>query len=70
MNEPTLPAGPAPWICAACGIPLKAAKVDIAYLGNAFPVDVLKCPQCGNVWIPEELALGRMAEVEKTLEDK
>lgn len=70
MNEPTLPAGQAPWICAACNIQLQPAKVSIAYLGNAFPVDLLRCPQCGLVWIPEELALGRMAEVEKTLEDK
>ncbi len=59
-----------PWICATCNIPLKPAKVNIAYLGNAFPVDLLKCPRCGIVLIPEELALGRMAEVEKTLEDK
>lgn len=70
MNEPTLPAGPVPWICATCNIPLQPAKVSIAYLGNAFPVDLLKCPQCGVVWIPEDLALGRMADVEKTLEDK
>lgn len=70
MNEPTLPAGQVPWLCAACSIPLQPAKVSIAYLGSAFPVDLLRCPQCGQVWIPEELALGRMAEVEKTLEDK
>ena len=70
MNEPTLPSGQAPWICGRCDIPLQPAKVEIAYLGNTFPVDLLKCPQCGQVWIPEELALGRMVEVEKTLEDK
>lgn len=69
MNEPPRPDS-APWICANCNIPLKPAKVNIAYMGNAFPVDLLKCPRCGIVWIPEELALGRMAEVEKTLEDK
>ena len=70
MNEPTVPVGPAPWVCGRCHIALKPAKANIAYLGNAFPVDLLTCPQCGLVWIPEELALGRMAEVEKTLEDK
>ncbi len=70
MNEPTLPGGPVPWVCGRCNIPLRAAKVDIAYLGNAFPVDLLKCPECGQIWIPEGLALGRMAEVEKMLEDK
>jgi hypothetical protein len=58
------------WVCADCGEPLKPGKVDIAYLGSSFPVELLKCPKCGLVLIPEELALGKMAEVEKALEDK
>ena len=58
------------WACADCGEPLKPGKVDISYLGNSFPVELLKCPKCGLVLIPEELALGKMAEVEKALEDK
>ena len=58
------------WVCANCNIPLQLSKVDVSYLGNSFPVDLLKCPNCGLVLIPEELALGKMAEVEKALEDK
>jgi hypothetical protein len=58
------------WVCANCSEPLVPGKVDISYLGNSFPVDLLKCPKCGLVLIPEELALGKMAEVEKALEDK
>lgn len=58
------------WECANCGVPLQLGKVDIAYLGSSFPVELLKCPKCGLVLIPEELALGKMAEVEKALEDK
>jgi hypothetical protein len=58
------------WVCGHCGGPLEAAKVTISYLGNAFPVDLLKCPRCDLVFIPEELAMGRMVEVEKALEDK
>ncbi len=53
-----------------CSLPLEMAKVPISYLGNEFPVDLLKCPGCGLVFIPEDLALGKMAEVEKLLEDK
>ena len=45
-------------------------KVNISYLGNVFPVDLLRCPRCGLVFVPEELALGKMADVEKLLEDK
>ena len=58
------------WVCANCNIPMQLGKVDISYLGNSFPVDLLKCPNCGLILIPEEMALGKMAEVEKALEDK
>ncbi len=58
------------WICANCNVPLETGKVDVAYLDNAFPVDLLKCPNCGLVLIPEDLALDKMMEVEKQLEDK
>ncbi|MBN1537928.1 MAG: hypothetical protein JW908_14410 [Anaerolineales bacterium] len=58
------------WECAACGTSLVIGKVMISYLGSAYPVDLLKCPSCGLVLIPEELAMGKMLEVEKSLEDK
>lgn len=58
------------WVCSDCNEPMQLGKVDVSYLGNSFPVDLLKCPNCGLVLIPEELALGKMAEVEKALEDK
>jgi hypothetical protein len=70
MSEYFDPAGYEGWVCADCGEPLQLGKVDVSYLGNSFPVDLLKCPRCGQVLIPEELALGKMAEVEKALEDK
>ena len=58
------------WVCVNCNLPLELGKVDISYMGNSFPVDLLRCPKCGMVLIPEELALGKMVEVEKALEDK
>ncbi len=58
------------WSCTKCSLPLEMAKVPVSYLGNEFPVDLLKCPGCGLVFVPEDLALGKMAEVEKLLEDK
>ena len=67
MNQPT---EQTQWLCAQCNLPLESGQVMVAYLDSAYPVELLKCPQCGLVLIPEELALGRMAEVEKTLEDK
>lgn len=70
MSEYVNPADQEAWACARCGTSLVIDKVSISYLGNAFPADLLKCPSCGLVYIPEELALGKMAEVEKALEDK
>ena len=45
-------------------------KVDIDYLGSRFSVELPRCEACGLALIPEELALGRMLEVEQMLEDK
>ena len=70
MSEYISPADLDTWECAACGVPLVSGQVMISYLGSAYPVDLLKCPSCGQVFIPEALALGKMAEVEKALEDK
>lgn len=57
-------------ICNKCDIPLALGKVTLSYLGSDFPVELYKCSQCGLVFIPEELARGKMDQVEKALEDK
>jgi uncharacterized protein with PIN domain len=56
--------------CDKCDRRLEVAKVNVGYMGDMFKVDMLKCPQCGQVYVPEDLALGKMVEVEKQLEDK
>jgi len=56
--------------CEKCGIDLKPGKVILTYLNSSFPVDLYKCPNCGLVYIPEDLALGKMDMAEKALEDK
>ncbi|HYA43328.1 MAG TPA: hypothetical protein VEF34_18650 [Syntrophobacteraceae bacterium] len=58
------------WVCAKCELPLEPGKVNVGYLGSVFPVDLLSCPRCGQVFVPENLAVGKMLEVEKLLEDK
>jgi RNase P subunit RPR2 len=57
-------------ICARCKVPLAPGKVNIKYLGSTFPAELLRCPSCGLVYVSEELATGKMTEVEKSLEDK
>jgi hypothetical protein len=58
------------WICHGCGGPLVSGPVTVAYMGNRFTADIPHCPACGLVMVSEELALGKMAEVEQILEDK
>jgi predicted RNA-binding Zn-ribbon protein involved in translation (DUF1610 family) len=58
------------WKCGKCGGELIRGVVKATYLGNEFEVEELKCPTCGLVLITEELALGKMFEVEQSLEDK
>lgn len=60
----------AAWVCAECGERLSPGTVVIAYLGSEFTAELMRCEQCGFVLIPEDLALGKMLEVEKLLEDK
>ena len=61
---------PISWRCAQCDLPLEPAQVTVRYMGSAYPVELYRCKQCGQVFVPEGLALGKMAEVEKMLEDK
>jgi NAD-dependent SIR2 family protein deacetylase len=58
------------WKCFSCDKLLKLGKVSIDYMNGHFTVDLPSCPGCGMVLVPEDIALGKMLEVEKLLEDK
>jgi hypothetical protein len=58
------------WICRPCGVPLQPGMAELTYMDNVFKVELPVCPQCSAALISEELALGRMLEVEQLLEDK
>jgi len=70
MRKMTDPPEKVDWKCARCGETLEPGKVTVAYMKSRFTVDLMKCSECGLVFIPEDLATGKMAEVEKILEDK
>ena len=70
MNEKDTTPAETDWLCMKCSLPLEMGKVNVGYLGSMFPVDLLRCSGCGQVFIPEDLASGKMVEVEKLLEDK
>ena len=54
--------------CRKCGVGLVKASAVFGYLDNAFPVQLPVCPRCGFVYVPEELAMGKVLSVEKVLE--
>lgn len=58
------------WRCARCDAPLVPGPAQLAYMGSVFDVELPVCPVCRQALAPEELALGKMLEVEQVLEDK
>lgn len=57
-------------ICDKCQVEMEKIDAQFRYISKSFRHKVLRCPQCGQVYLPEDLVTGRMAEVEKKLEDK
>ncbi len=57
-------------ICGRCEVKLVKAHTVFEYMGHVFHHDLPRCPQCGQVYVEESLAHGRMREVETELEDK
>ncbi|MDD2336910.1 MAG: DNA-binding protein [Geobacteraceae bacterium] len=60
----------AEWKCSSCNGDLALRKVFFTYMKGNFEVDLPACAQCGLVLVPESLAVGKMAEAERILEDK
>lgn len=57
-------------ICCACSCRMERKRVDFTYMGHSFFAEALRCPKCGQVYLPEELVRGRVSDVERQLEDK
>ena len=57
-------------ICDKCKVEMELIEVQFKYLTRTFRYKVPRCPQCGQVYITEELAEGKIAQLEKSLEEK
>ena len=57
-------------ICVRCNVALEIIEAKFSYLGHEFSHHVPKCPVCGQIYITEGLATGKISEVESMLEDK
>ena len=56
--------------CGDCTLPFGSAETRFSYLGHEFSHQVPGCGKCGQVFISEDLAAGKISEVETMLEDK
>jgi hypothetical protein len=57
-------------VCGVCDVPMEPMKSTFSYLKREFRHTVLRCPICGQIYISEDLAKGKMREVETILEEK
>ena len=56
--------------CMKCNEEMVEKKTTFVYLGHEMTYPVLRCPKCGQAYLPESLVKGKIAEVETLLEDK
>ncbi len=58
------------WKCFRCDRQVVAEPVLVEYLGNNITSELPQCPSCHIVLVSEELAMGKIVEVQEILEDK
>lgn len=58
------------FVCCKCEERLALMKTDFTYLGRDFSHVMLKCPKCGEVYIPESVVKEKITKVEEALEGK
>ncbi|MDO4544796.1 MAG: DNA-binding protein [Bacillota bacterium] len=57
-------------ICDKCKVEMEEIEVQFKYLSRSFRYKVPRCPECGQVSLPEDLVDGKMADVEAMIEEK
>ncbi len=58
------------FICSKCNKELELENVNLEYLGYRITHPFLTCPTCKIIYIPEEVVLDKIHQVERQLEDK
>ena len=57
-------------ICHHCQLRLVKQPVSFSYMNYNVSKDILRCRECGIVYIPESVVNGEMAKLEILLEEK
>lgn len=58
------------WFCNKCKVELEEALINTFYLGMDGQIEGLNCPKCGASYIMEDIATGKLARAEKSVEEK
>ena len=56
-------------LCLRCQTAMVLGKVEVTYLSQTYPVEMMTCPLCGQVYVSEKIQK-KMLSVESTLEEK
>lgn len=57
-------------ICSKCNLPLEMKDVSIDYLDYHYIQKLPRCPNCGQIFISEELVDDKITNLESSLEEK
>lgn len=49
---------------------MEEKETKFSYLGKTVSAPVLKCTECGQIFMPEEFVNGKVKQMEKSLEEK
>jgi DNA-directed RNA polymerase subunit RPC12/RpoP len=58
------------WYCFKCKEKMIEGEIKLIYLEIEAPAGGIVCPKCGAKYIPEELAIDKVAKGEKMIENK
>lgn len=56
--------------CSRCEVELKEMDAYFTYLDRKFKHKVNRCPECGQIYLDEDLVRGKVRQMETALEDK
>lgn len=58
------------WHCFKCGVPMRAASVNMEYRGISGAVDGIMCPRCGETYLFEDVVKSKVLKAEKLIDAK
>ncbi len=58
------------WHCFQCKEPVEEVRAQVEYLEVQRPVEAIRCPGCGEIYLLEEAVVNLVNKIEKALEEK